>query len=81
MGSKIKIGVVGVGHLGKHHAKHFSNMPNVELIGVYDVDRRRCREVANENMTTPFESLDALLETVEAVSVVTPTEHHKSVAE
>tara|TARA_B100001750_G_scaffold239057_1_gene246560 strand:+ start:541 stop:1527 length:987 start_codon:yes stop_codon:yes gene_type:complete len=81
MGSKIKIGVVGVGHLGKHHAKHFSNMPKAELVGVYDVDKGRCQDVANENMTTPFESLDALLETVDAVSVVTPTEHHKLVAE
>ena len=81
MGSKIKIGVVGVGHLGKHHAKHFSSMANAELVGVYDVDRDRCQEVAKENTTTPFESLDTLLETVDAVSVVTPTEYHKSVAE
>ncbi len=81
MGQKTKIGLVGVGHLGKHHAKHFSNISNADFVGIYDVDMNRCREVAIQNQTNPFESLERLLEKVDAVSVVTPTEHHKSVAE
>ena len=40
MKSKIKIGVVGVGHLGKHHVNHFTKIEDAKLIGVYDINSK-----------------------------------------
>jgi len=81
MKQKTKIGVVGVGHLGTYHTKHYSSISNAELMGVYDIDANKSNEVAKRYKTSSFESLDALLDKTDAVSVVTPTEHHKLVAE
>jgi predicted dehydrogenase len=78
---KINVGVVGVGHLGQYHAKHFSHLKEVNLVGVFDVDQKRCGEIARKFKTKPFKSLDALLSAVDALSIVTPTPHHKDVAE
>jgi len=44
---KISIGVIGVGHLGQHHVKHYSNMNNINLLGVYDTDSARAKKIAN----------------------------------
>ena len=78
---KINVGVVGVGHLGQYHAKHFSHLKEVNLVGVFDVDQKRCGEIARKFKTKPFKSLEALLSAVDALSIVTPTPHHKDVAE
>ena len=78
---KINVGVVGVGHLGQYHAKHFSHLKEVNLVGVFDVDQKRCGEIARKFKTKPFKSLDTLLSAVDALSIVTPTPHHKDVAE
>ena len=43
---KISIGVIGVGHLGQHHVKHYSNMNNINLLGVYDSDSIRGKKIA-----------------------------------
>ena len=42
----INIGVIGVGHLGQHHVKHYKNLKNVELVGIFDTDRKRAEEVS-----------------------------------
>ena len=78
---KINVGVVGVGHLGQYHAKHFSHFKEVNLVGVFDVDQKRCGEIARKFKTKPFKSLEALLKVVDALSIVTPTSYHKDVAE
>lgn len=77
----INVGVVGVGHLGQYHTKHFSHLKDVNLVGVFDVDRKRCGEIARKFKTKPFKSLEALLKVVDALSIVTPTPYHKDVAE
>jgi len=77
---KIKIGVIGTGHLGKLHAKMFSQIDSCELIGVYDIDSEKAKLTAQEFGTTTFEKPDDLLENVEAVSVaVTTSEHYNLV--
>ena len=43
----INIGVIGVGHLGQHHAKHYSKIPGINLVGVYDIDLKK--DVINES--------------------------------
>ncbi|RMF09440.1 MAG: gfo/Idh/MocA family oxidoreductase [Candidatus Neomarinimicrobiota bacterium] len=78
--SHVAIGVVGVGHLGQHHVKHLSALAGVSLIGIYDQDLSRARTVAERHGTRVFSSLTALLQDVEAVSIVTPTSAHADVA-
>lgn len=75
----LAVGVAGVGSLGFHHARLYGTLPDVRLVGVYDVRPERAAEVASQLKTTAFPTYDALLQQVEAVSIVTPTpEHHRS---
>ena len=45
---KVKIAVVGVGHLGKHHVKHYSKLDNVDLVGVFDTDLQISKSIAEK---------------------------------
>ncbi len=76
---KIKIGVVGVGYLGKIHAEKYSHIPEAELIGVVDSDTRRCQEVAAHTHCQSFYHHQDLLGRVEAVSIAVPTLSHYAV--
>lgn len=73
---KIKVGVVGVGHLGQHHLRVYSQVPEAELIGIYDTDLAKAKAKAEEFGTSYFEKLDSLLDKTEAVSLVVPTSFH-----
>jgi predicted dehydrogenase len=77
---KIKVGVIGVGHLGEHHARIYSELPQAELVGVYDVDLEKARAKADKYKIEYFGELDQLLQKVEAVSLVVPTSSHYGVA-
>ncbi|MFL3006460.1 MAG: Gfo/Idh/MocA family protein [Candidatus Neomarinimicrobiota bacterium] len=72
----INIGVVGVGHLGIHHVKHYAAIPNVNLLGIYDPDIKRSHYVAKKYKTIVFQSLKKLIKNVDALSIVTPTPNH-----
>ncbi|NCC25887.1 MAG: Gfo/Idh/MocA family oxidoreductase [Deltaproteobacteria bacterium] len=76
----IPFGVVGVGHLGKFHARLAAGIPELDFQGVYDVDRTCCLEVAETTGVTACSSLDDLLQRVDAVSIVVPTVMHHEVA-
>lgn len=78
--SKIRVGVIGVGYLGKFHAEKYSRMENVQLIGVADSHGGLAEEVAARFNTRAFSDYRELLGHVDAVSIVVPTEHHFSVA-
>ena len=80
MKEQIKIGVVGVGHLGKHHVEHLHTIKEADLVGTYDIDKNRSENISNLYGIQSFKSIDALLKEVDAVSIVTPTPEHKSVA-
>jgi predicted dehydrogenase len=77
---KIKVGVVGVGHLGSLHAKMFSEMREVEFKGVFDIKEQRSREVASEFGVVPYQTYGDLLNGVDAISIATPTSTHWEVA-
>lgn len=77
---KTRVGVIGVGHLGKFHAAKYAAMEEADLVGVVDVNRELAAEVAGECGTIPFGDYRELLDQVEAVSVVVPTVHHHRVA-
>ncbi|RLB04406.1 MAG: gfo/Idh/MocA family oxidoreductase [Deltaproteobacteria bacterium] len=73
---KIKVGVIGVGYLGRIHAQKYARIPEAELIGVVDIDEERCQEVAACTNCQPFYRHLDLLGLVEAVSVAVPTIYH-----
>ncbi len=77
---RIKLGVIGVGHLGQHHAAKYAAMSDVELMGVADVNLARAREVAERHQVRAVDDYRALLPLVDAVSIVVPTRQHFAVA-
>ncbi len=78
--SKIRVGVIGVGHLGKIHAKLYKEVENAELCGIYDADTTQLNEVARALQVPSFNALDEMLQNVDAVNIVTPTVTHHAVA-
>ena len=80
MNDKIKVAVIGVGHLGRYHARIYAGMPDVELAGVMDINADRCNEIAKECGTQAFSDMTSLTQTVDAVSIVVPTSDHLSAA-
>ncbi len=76
MTKTIRVGVIGVGHLGRYHAQKYAAMEHVTLAGVADIDRERGRAVADETATTAFSNYRELVAQVDAVSIATPTTSH-----
>lgn len=79
-GQALRVGVVGVGHLGKHHARILSSLPGVQLVGVADRDLERARAIADEAGTEAFADATDLLGRVDAVTIAAPTEAHHELA-
>ncbi len=77
----LKMGVVGVGHLGRHHARLYASMPGVELVGVADSDMERARAIAAEYGCEAFRNASELIGKIEAASVAVHTAAHREVAE
>jgi len=76
----IKVVVVGVGSLGSRHARIYSELPGVELVGVLDTDRERTEEIATQYDCQAFLTLEEIPSSVEAISIVVPTDRHYEVA-
>jgi predicted dehydrogenase len=76
---KVRVGVIGVGYLGKFHAEKYSRMDNVQLVGVVDTNRALAEEVAGSYGTDAFGDYRDLFGNIDAVSIVVPTEMHFSV--
>jgi len=77
---KIKVGVIGVGHLGSHHARIYSQLPETELAGVYDINQEKSQKVAADLGIKNYDSQESLLQEVEAASIAVPTSAHFQVA-
>jgi predicted dehydrogenase len=77
--SRLPIGVIGVGALGQHHARHLAQMDEVRLVGVCDIDEPRATRIARELATDSFTELAPLLDRVEAVTIAVPTAVHAEV--
>jgi predicted dehydrogenase len=75
----VRVGVVGVGYLGAHHASAYQDLSDAILVGVTDVDRGRAMRVAREAGCRYFAGLPELLGEVDAVSVAVPTTAHAAV--
>jgi predicted dehydrogenase len=76
----LRVAVVGVGHLGKHHARILSELSGVQLVAVVDSNRARAEQVAADCRTRPLFSAGELAGSVDAVTIAVPTEIHRDVA-
>ncbi len=78
--NRIRMAVVGVGHLGKEHARVLSSFHDVELVGVADVNDSQANAVARRCRTRAFENHEDLFDLVDAVSIAAPTLYHHAIA-
>ena len=76
----LRIGVIGVGHLGKHHARILAALEGATLVGVVDKIPQRAAEIAAANHTRVIGDAGVLLGEVDAVTIAVPTEDHRDVA-
>ena len=60
---QVKVGVIGVGHLGQHHVKHFASLIGADLRGIYDLDSTRANKIAKKYKTKSYNTVDELLST------------------
>ncbi|HEO71147.1 MAG TPA: Gfo/Idh/MocA family oxidoreductase [Candidatus Hydrogenedentes bacterium] len=76
----LRAGVIGVGHLGYHHARNYAALDGVALVGVVDLDQSRAAKAAHDFGTAAYRSVSELLEAgIDAASVVVPTTAHAEV--
>ena len=80
--NKLKVGVIGVGSMGKNHVRSYAALKNIcNLIGIYDVDQQLAQEIADSYGVKSFSSLEKLMEEVDAVNIATPTSTHFDIAQ
>lgn len=77
----LKIGVFGVGHLGKFHLNNWKEIEAVELAGFYDPNDATAKEVVEKYRIKRFDNIDALMNAVDAADIVAPTNYHFELAE
>src|SRR5688572_19211196 len=75
-----RVAVIGVGALGKHHARILAAMPEAELVAIVDIYEARAREIGGLVNAAPFTNATDVLGRVDAVTIAVPTESHLSVA-
>jgi predicted dehydrogenase len=78
--NRTRIAVVGVGHLGRNHARILAALPDVELVGVVDSRPEQAHAIAEATGTTAYTDYRELIDKVDAVSVAVPTRQHREVA-
>lgn len=77
---KIKVGVIGTGHLGSIHVKIWKQNPNIEFIGIYEENAARAEEIANQYETKGFSSLQEFISECDAATIAVPTSLHFEIA-
>ena len=78
--SRIKVGVIGVGHLGQHHARILSELPGAELVGISDINEVAGKTMADKYSVPYYKDYKELVDKASAVSIVVPTFLHHDVA-
>lgn len=76
----IKTGVVGVGMMGRHHARIYSELPDCELVGVADTSLETAKMIGEKYGASYYQQYEKLYGKVDAVSIVVPTPRHKQIA-
>ena len=76
----VKVGVIGVGYLGQHHARIYSEIEEAELVAVVDIDREKAATLAEKYHCEALSDYSEILPKVDAFSIVTPTTSHYKIA-
>lgn len=76
----VRVGVIGVGYLGQHHARIYSEIGDTELVGLADIDEKRAGAFAKKYGCEAYSDYREILSRVDALSIVTPTTSHYSIA-
>ena len=79
MSTPLKVAVIGCGYLGQFHAEKFAQLPETELVAVVDTDAQQAEKVAKKCKTQALTDYQAILDQVDAVSIVTPTHTHYAI--
>src|ERR1700674_5405487 len=72
----LKVGVFGVGHLGKFHLNNWKEIPGTQLVGFYDPDDATAKEVAEKYQLIRFDDPETLMDACDAIDIAAPTTHH-----
>ena len=78
---KLRIGIAGLGSIGKNHARILAELPDCELAAVFDTNPDTAREIAEKYGTRAVGSLEEFADTVDAATIATPTPTHFAIAE
>ena len=76
----LKVGVIGTGSIGQHHARIFSDLPSVELVGIVDINSGRAEEIASRYSCKPYVNYMDIMNSVDALSIAVPTSLHHQIA-
>lgn len=77
----LRVGVIGAGTMGQHHVRILSQTAGVDMVGFHDPDRARSADICQRHRCSCFDSLDPLLERLDAVVVAAPTSLHLEIGE
>ncbi|MCF0239806.1 MAG: Gfo/Idh/MocA family oxidoreductase, partial [Streptococcus gallolyticus] len=77
---RLKIGVIGTGHMGRNHVRNIAEEKRFEFIGVYDADYETAKDIAAQYDTKAYESVNQLLNDIDAVVIAVPSSLHKELA-
>jgi predicted dehydrogenase len=80
LGERVRVAVIGVGHLGRHHARILSSLEGVELVAVVDTDAGRAAAAATATGASARADFREIFDQVDAVTIAVPTELHRDVA-
>ncbi len=80
MSGPLRVAAIGVGHLGRHHARILAQLPSASLVAVVDTNAARAAEIAAMSGAAPYTDFHDILDAVDAVSIAVPTESHVQVA-
>ena len=76
----IKVGVIGTGYLGQHHARIYSEIPDAELVAIADIDEEKAKGFAEKYSCKACSDYKEIIDRVDALSIVTPTVYHHKIA-
>ena len=78
--TKVRVGVAGAGVMGERHARVYSELPDTQLVGVYDIDASKSIEAVRRHGGYAFSSFEDLLRSVDALTIASPTVAHADMA-
>ena len=76
----VKVGVIGAGHLGRHHIKHLSSHSSVSFVGFFDTNKKTSKKISEEFSVKSFQNIKELINCSDGLHIVTPTGLHHKIA-